>query len=202
MKYYFYKPGDYRFIDVNGDREISYEDQVYCGSALPSLSGGVVSEFQWKNIDVNLSMSFQLGRHLMNVVRVRSLGGFGASEYPTIVLDLREISFWGKPEDKADFPKWQYDWDTYLWGGFHVHQVEQVNWLKLKTLSIGYTLPKGWMQRCGLGELRFFVSGENVLTWANYSGLDPEVVDIRTGIDEGFAYPMARKWTLGLTLKF
>ena len=58
------------------------------------------------------------------------------------------------------------------------------------------------MRWCGLGELRLFASGENLFTWTNYSGLDPEVVDIRTGIDEGLAYPMARKWTLGLTLKF
>ena len=80
--------------------------------------------------------------------------------------------------------------------------MELVNWLKLKTLTIGYTLPESWMKRCGLGELRLFASGENLFTWTNYSGLDPEVVDIRTGIDEGLAYPMARKWTLGLTLKF
>lgn len=199
----FYKPGDYRFIDVNGDRKIGYDDQVYCGSALPELSGGVVSEFQWKNIDVNLSMSFQLGRHMINSVRTRPLSGFAASDYPTIVMDLREVSFWEHPGGKADFPKWQYDWDTYLWGGFYsAHQVERVKWLKLKTLTIGYTLPEAWMKRCGLGELRFFVSGENLFTWTNYSGLDPEVVDIRTGIDDGLAYPMARKWTLGLTLKF
>lgn len=203
MEHAFYKPGDYCFIDVNGDRKIDYDDIVYCGSALPELSGGVVSEFQWKNIDVNLSMSFQLNRCMMNFVRTRPLSGFGVSEYPAIVMDLRKISFWEQPGDETDFPKWQYDWDTYLWGGIYsAHQVERVNWLKLKTLSIGYTLPKAWMQRCGLGELRFFVSGENLFTWTNYSGLDPEVVDIRTGIDDGFAYPMARKWTLGLTLKF
>ena len=200
---YFYKPGDYRFIDVNGDRKIGYDDQVYCGSALPELSGGLVSEFQWKNIDVNLSMSFQLARHMINVVRTRPLSGIASSLYPTIVMDLRKISFWEKPGDEADFPKWQYDFDTYLWGGVYTsHQVEKVNWLKLKTLSIGYTLPKNWIKRCGLGELRFFVSSENLLTWTNYSGLDPEVVDIRKGIDDGLAYPMARKWTLGLTLKF
>lgn len=203
MERAFYKPGDYRFIDVNGDRKIGYDDQIYCGSALPELSGGVVSEFQWKNIDVNLSMSFQLARHMMNVVRLRPLSGFGASEYHAIVMDLRKVSFWEHPGDETDFPKWQYDWETYLWGGFYsAHQVERVKWLKLKTLSIGYTLPKDWVQRCGLGELRLFVSGENLFTWTNYSGLDPEVVDIRTGIDDGLAYPMARKWTLGLTLKF
>lgn len=196
--YVFYKPGDYNFVDMNGDRQISYDDYIYSGSALPELSGGMISEFQWKNVDVNLSMSFQLGRHMVNAVQTRSLSG---SNYPTFMMDLRNISFWKQPGDKADFPKWQSDLRAYLWG-YTSSQIERVNWLKLKTLSIGYTLPNDWIRRCGLGELRFFVSGENLLTWTNYSGLDPEVVDIRTGIDDGLAYPMARKWTLGLTLKF
>ena len=197
---YFYKPGDYYFIDANGDRKINGSDQVYCGSALPELSGGLVSEFRWKSIDVNLSMSFQLARHMVNSVRTRPLSSY-ENLYKAIVMDLRNISFWENPMDEADFPKCQYDWITYLWM-YNSTQVEQVNWLKLKTLSIGYTLPKRWLERCRLGELRCFVSGENLLTWTNYSGLDPEVVDIRTGIDHGLAYPMARKWTLGLTLKF
>ena len=200
-EYYFYKPGDYRFIDVNGDRKIASDDQIYCGSALPELSGGIISEFRWKNFDVNLSMSFQLARHMINAGLTRSLSD--AVNYPTVTIDLRKVSFWKRPGDEADFPKWQYNAGTYLWDGYKSsHQLERVNWLKLKTLSIGYTLPKSWIQRCGLGELRFFVSGENLFTWTNYSGLDPEVVDIRTGIDGGMAYPMARKWTLGLTLKF
>ena len=203
INYFFYKPGDYLFVDVNGDRQINIlNDRVYCGSALPELSGGIVSEFQWKNIDVNLSMSFQLARHMLNNFRIRPLSGLGFTSYPALVIDLREIAFWEQPGDEADFPKLQDDKSTFLWYGLCSHLVERVNWLKLKTLSIGYTLPKSWMRKSGLGELRLFVSGENLLTWTNYSGLDPETVDIRNGLDEGFAYPMARKWTLGLTLKF
>ena len=205
MVVYFYKPGDYCFVDVNGDRSIDSDDRVYCGSALPELSGGMVSELQWKNIDVNLSMTFQLTRHMMNIVRTRPLSRVGSSEYSTVVMDLREISFWEHPGDRADFPKWQYDQNSYLWDAYNIFvadRIEKVNWLKLKTLSVGYTLPRTWIKRTGLSELRFFVSGENLFTWTSYSGLDPETVDIRTGIDHGFVYPMARKWTLGLTLKF
>ena len=51
-------------------------------------------------------------------------------------------------------------------------------------------------------ELRVFASGENLFTWDNYSGLDPETVNITSGNDAGRNYPLARKWTLGLTLKF
>ena len=58
------------------------------------------------------------------------------------------------------------------------------------------------MQKCGLDELRIFASGENLYTFTNYSGIEPEIVDIRNGKDVGSSYPLARKLTLGLTLKF
>ena len=114
----FYKPGDYKFVDVDGNRKITaFDDEVYCGSALPKVSGGIVNEFQWKNFDVNILLSFQLGRHMLNMTQTRCLSNFVASEYPAIVMNLNKVSFWEKPGDNPDFPKWQYDWDTYLWGG-------------------------------------------------------------------------------------
>lgn len=66
-----------------------------------------------------------------------------------------------------------------------------------------------WTRRWFIEQLRFFVSGENLLTWTNYVGMDPETVDITTGIDgvltgtgiQG-SYPLARKFTIGVTLKF
>ena len=195
----FYKPGDYAFVDVNGDRTItSWDDAVYCGSALPELSGGIVSEFRWKNLDVNLLLSFQLGRHMVNGVVIAP---FNDPQRQAIVMNLNETTFWEQPGDDADFPKLQKDQFVYNWGANSRH-VEKVNWLKFKTITFGYMLPERWMHKCGMDELRFFVSGENLLTWTNYSGLDPEVVDIRTGSDDGSVYPLARKWTLGLTLKF
>ena len=54
----------------------------------------------------------------------------------------------------------------------------------------------------GMAELRLFVSGENLLTWTNYSGLDPETIDLTSGGDQNRNYPLARKYTLGITLKF
>ena len=80
--------------------------------------------------------------------------------------------------------------------------VEKVNWLKLKTVTLGYDLPRFLIRNWKIEQLRLFVSGENLLTFSNYSGIDPEIVDIRTGIDSGRNYPLARKFTIGLTLKF
>ena len=68
-----------------------------------------------------------------------------------------------------------------------------VCWIYIASVFIG---------TCKLEQVRFFVSGENLLSWHNYSGLDPEIVDVRTGFDKGTNYPLARKFTLGLTVKF
>ena len=197
MKYEFMKPGDYNFVDVNGDSYIDYNDQVYVGSALPQISGGLITEFQWKNIDLNMSCAYSLGRHIINATIKRTFMGY---TYLPFVFDIRNTDFWSSPEENADYPMWQsvrmnMDADTDM-------DVEKVNYLKLKTLTVGYTLPRAWSKKVGMSECRFFVSGENLLTWTNYSGLDPETVDITTGRDSQDTYPLARKYTIGLTLKF
>ena len=200
----FYKPGDYKFLDVNGDGVISLDDVVYQGSALPLVSGGVVSEFRWKNFDLNLSMSFQIGRHIINCSNMNSLKSSFPSEYMhPLLLDLKDITFWQQPgDDNADYSRLQMDQNTYMYEFAIDRNVEKVNWLKMKTLSLGYSLPKSLISSWKIEQVRFFASAENLFTWTNYSGLDPETVDIRTGLDEGKNYPLARKFTLGLTVKF
>lgn len=78
--------------------------------------------------------------------------------------------------------------------------LEKMHTAKLKQLTLGYTLPQRIARKVGLSGLRVFVTGENLFTLSNYSGLDPEVVSVYTGIDNGAAYPLSRKWTIGLTI--
>lgn len=199
----YYKPGDYKFVDVNGDGKISFDlDKVYAGSALPVVSGGVVNEFRWKNIDLNFSMSFQLGRHMINMAKVSSLATSEKNMTHPILMDLNKVTFWQQPGDDTDYPALQYDDGVGLWNVALKRNVEKVNWLKLKTLTVGYSLPQKWIKTCGIEQVRLFVSGENLWTFTNYSGVDPEIVSINSGIDSGEGYPLPRKFTLGLTVKF
>ena len=198
----FFKPGDYMLMDVDGDGCVSYGDRVTVGSALPVIQGGLVSEFQWKSVDVNLSITYQLERHMANMLLPRSLAlnDQGRIDHP-IFTDLREVSLWQQPGDnEADYPKNQNY--NFLYANVMSAYVEKVNWLKLKTLSIGYSLPERWTRHVGMKQLRVFVSGENLLTFSNYSGIDPETVVINYGVDDGKNYPLARRYTVGLTIKF
>lgn len=194
----FYIPGDYKYVDITGDGEIGTEDQLYQGSALPLVSGGIVSEIRWKNFDMNFLFSYQLGRHMVNMAPIQSLGHTPGNE--AVTLDLRKTTFWEKSGDISDFPMFQYN-SRYTFTAVD-RSVEKVNWLKLKTLVLGYSLPSALLKKVGMKQVRLFVSGENLFTWDNYSGLDPETVNITTGIDETTPYPLARRFTVGLTLKF
>ena len=201
----FYQPGDYKFIDTNGDGKIFFDDMVYMGSALPTISGGIVSEFRWKNFDLNLSMSYQIGRHMVNTTCKNSLAtNDNTNLLHPLLLNLNKITFWKNPGDNhADYARLQIDNNTMIYSGMVIdREVEKVNLLKLKTLTIGYNLPDVVIRKLKLGQVRLFVSGENLLTFSNYSGIDPETVDISTGMDYGKNYPLARKYTLGLTVKF
>ena len=150
-----------------------------------------------------MSVTFQIGRHIVNNQSSSSL----KTSYPDnilhpFLLNMNKRHFWQQPGDSgAEYAQWQTDQDVGNYG-ITDRDVEKVNWLKLKTLSIGYTLPRVVLKSCKLEQVRFFVSGENLLSWHNYSGLDPEIVDVRTGMDQGDNYPLARKFTLGLTIKF
>lgn len=196
----FFRPGDYKMIDVNGDGIISNQDVVNLGSALPIIQGGIVNELQWKGFDLNMLWTYQLGRHILNPTTIRALNP--DNEYETLVFDLPGTSFWETAGDNSDFFPIGNTLQEYQYMTAIDRYVQKVNWIKLKTLSIGYTLPKTITRPWGINELRFFVTGENLWTITNYKGIDPETVDLRSGVDSGVSYPLARKLTLGLTLKF
>lgn len=205
----FYVPGDYNIVDVNNDGKIDWNDQVPLKSALPVVTGGLVNEFQWKNFDLNFSMHYSLGRHIVNQLPVYALMSTTdpTSEYYAhpVLMDLGATTFWEKPGDNnADYPRYQLMGKYVYSVNILDHRVEKVNYLKLKTLTLGYNIPDKYTKKWGIEQLRVFASGENLWTWTNYSGIDPETVsiDITGGIDIGENYPLARKFTLGLTIKF
>ena len=181
--------GNYKFLDSNGDNNADF---YYGGSTLPLVHGGWVNEVKWKNLDLNLLFNYVLGRKMINARIENSF-----SRYTTKLFDYRDLRVWTEPGCEANMPAWgnfiQASLDT---------NIEKVNYLTLKQLTIGYNLPEFLARKAGFSGVRFFVTAENLFYRSNYSGENPEVIDVYGGYDSGGEYPLPRKWTLGLTLNF
>ena len=199
---HFYTLGMRKPVDLNGDGEITEDDLYYVGSALPTLYGGFASEVKWKNFDLNFLFSFVLGRKMVNAFSWQTLESPEGGTNPQFAnVDMSD--FWQKPGDQTKYPAIGiYPQGALQYLGAFDSNVENVNYLKLKQLTLGYNVPSKYTKKLYLENVRLFVTGENLLTWTNYSGLDPEVVNVRTGVDLGTVYPLARKWTIGLTVNF
>jgi TonB-linked SusC/RagA family outer membrane protein len=198
----FYKPGDISFVDLNNDGLINEQDQEYLGSALPELYGGINSQLRWKNFELNVLFSYQVGRNIINAVPIRAIttDDLGNLAHP-LLADVSQFRFWTRPGDAADYPMVQYDGGS---GNYDINvdrYVERVNWIKLKTVSARYFLPHLLTRKAGLKTIEVFGAVENLFTVSNYSGLDPEIVSITSGIDNGMNYPLARRFTLGVNFK-
>ncbi len=201
----FYRPGDRVIRDVDGNGKIDNKDRVYCGSPLPAVQGGILSTLNWNNFDLNVLFNYVIDRHILNAGRGASIGTQLALNPEAIARpvfgDLSDISFWQQPGDRADLPANRLETGLYNFSTFLSSNVERANYIKLKTITLGYTLPERLKAKTGFGA-RVFVSGENLFTITNYSGGDPESVDTVTGIDYYNNYPLSRRLTIGLTLNF
>ena len=189
--------------DLNGDGTIGEDDMYFAGSPLPLAYGGIASEIKWKGFDLNILFNYSLGRKIINMFKYGSLN-FNSMNLNAIFEDYRNVSFWQKPGDNPDYPvvsavnsyhQGQFD-------GWVDSNIEKVNFIRLKQLTLGYNLPSAWAKRIYLQGVRVFFTGENLFLLTNYSGLDPENVDVMNGIDRMQNFPSARKLTLGLTVKF
>lgn len=203
----FYRPGDRLIIDVDGNGSIaadgSADDRVYAGSPLPLANGGITSSLSWKGFDLNVLFHYVIGRHILNAAKGASVGtalGMTVEDITKPVFEnLNNVSFWRQPGDKANYPANRLEAGLNNFATNIDANVENVNYLKLKILSLSYTLPGNVTKKLGFG-VRLYVSGENLFTITNYSGSDPESVDISTGIDNAGNYPLMKKVTFGLTL--
>lgn len=188
--------------DMNMDGSIDGDDMYYAGSALPVAYGGIANEIKWKGFDLNLMLTYSLGRKIIDMYMVPSLA-FNKNFMP-IFTDYRDKTIWQKPGDVTDKPTLEAGSSYYTgqYSGLVDTRIERVNYMRVKQLTIGYNIPKSIVNKIHLDGIRVFFTGENLLLWTNYSGVDPEVVNPASGIDNGMNYPLSRKLTLGLTVKF
>ena len=187
------RPGDTRFVDVNGDGVITSDDRTKIGKGTPDWNFGLNFNADWRGFDFNMFLQGVAGADIFDATYRTDVT---AGNYPTYMLNR-----WTGEGTSNKYPilragdntNWQVS-DLYIVDG---------SYLRLKNISLGYTLPRNLTRQISIERLRFFVMAENLVTWTKYWGFDPEISSggKSLGIDKG-VYPQARIWTVGLNLTF
>ena len=196
-------PGTRRILDLNGDGKIDEDDQYFAVSALPKVHGGIFCDLRWKDFDLNLAFNYSLGRHIIRVYDDRSLRPSDEPNMP-LLLDIKKVHAWESVQTKnPSYPRLQsYQNNSWQNDGLYDCDIENVNLLRLKQVTVGYNLNKRLAEKAGLTSARIYVTAENLFLLTNYKGLDPEIVSIYDGIDDLGSYPLPRKITVGLSINF
>lgn len=189
------RPGARKVVDLNGDGAITTSDLYYAGDMAPRLTFGIKAGLEWKGIDV---AAFFQGVGKQTILR----GGYLAAPWTTNYV-LQNKTFMGKmwsPENpdaeytiasrNQNFNKWNYnDKDV---------QVQNNQYIRLKSLVIGYTIPKKWTTKAGISNLRVYFSGDDLWEWTKVKdGYDPEY-----GENSNNTFPFSRLLTFGVDVTF
>lgn len=186
--------GDMMYADINGDNVIDSDDRIYCGSGSPDVEFGLNLSFSYKNIDLSTNWYASVGNKAINVAEViayqneRSVG---------------LLSSWSYANTDSETPAFRDGSSNYI--GYSDIWIEDASYIRMKTISIGYTINnKIWKSLSSGTSFRFYISGQNLLTFTKYSGMDPDIGGnglTTRGIDSA-SYPSPQTYLIGLDVKF
>ena len=204
-------PGDLKFIDYDGDGDIDNLDQQYCGSPFPKLSMGLTMGVEYKGIDLNLFFDGNFGNKIYNGMRFYSSYMDGGMQN----LSKEMLNAWTETNTNTDIPRYVTGTDLNNTGWAITDRwLENGSYFRLKTLELGYTLPKAWTSKAMLQSVRIYTAMDNLFTITGYKGYTPDLGvnngdgatgqsdNVMTrGCDDG-RYPTARSFTFGLQVNF
>ncbi len=190
--------GDIRFVDTNGDGTIDEADKVFCGSGIPKVEANINLSMSYKGFDLSAVLSSAWGFKIYNGNKYFYEGMNSGSNF------LRSsLNAWTPENRNTSIPRAIYqdpngnmrESDRFL---------EKGDFVRLRQLQIGYTMPEKLLAKVYIERVRFYVSGENLFTITGYDGIDPEFSRanvLNTGIDK-LIYPFTRSYTVGVQLTF
>lgn len=208
--------GDYIYQDVNEDGVIDEKDRIYLGNPEPKFTFGFNNTISWKDFDMNIFFTGSVGNKVFNYlgqqqsnpcdrwVMLKSVRDFAKVEMMDPegekTLDNMYVSNPGSATYRID--QTSSNNNNRMSNKF----VEDGSYVRLKNISLGYTLPVKLTKRWGIENLRFYVNIQNLFTITNYKGYDPEVGSYNQGVllrgIDYARYPSQRIYTFGLNLNF
>lgn len=195
------KPGDIRYVDINDDGVINSLDRTFAGSPWPTLQAGAQFNASYKGFSFNVQLVGVFGFKILNGVR-QVLDGYQNTNF------RKGINPWAPDNTNTGDPRIGIAINDP--GLAENGLIESSRWLedgsyvRIRNVEIGYALPRSMMETVNISSARLYISGQNLLTFTGYSGLDPDVVGngiLERGYDVG-NWPSSRIISLGIQCEF
>jgi TonB-dependent starch-binding outer membrane protein SusC len=192
------KLGDLKYIDTDDNGQITSNDRQIVGNPWPDVQLSLLFNASWRNFDMSMNWYGQFGNDVYDVAFWQ--GRYFADNSNYYKFRKGEEPYQVNPN--SSFPRIIYndtrntqDNDTYL---------EKGTYLRLKNFQLGYTFPKKTLQKIGVEALRLYVSGNNLITFTAYRGLDPDFIntDVWNRGTDSFSFPNTRSFMTGLDITF
>ncbi len=212
--------GDYIYKDRNDDGKIDKDDMTFIGNPEPKFTYGIGNTFTYKNWDLTIFLSGSYGNDVVNYARrylenpMRNTSNLfekairyahtdlidsnGPNDYRNVQIVSGDPHMPRLPQSTATS---NYDF------AFSDRYVEDGSYLRIQNISLGYTLPRKWVNKAGIQNLKIYANLQNIYTFTKYDGYDPEVGSSYSngnwlsGIDNG-RYPSPRIYTFGINFTF
>jgi hypothetical protein len=195
--------GDIRYEDVNGDGRITADDRVLIGrSTRPEMMFSITTDVAWNGFDLSIQLQggalcdkFLQGTWNNNATDATPLTKPWYGNWDNAPLYLVEDS-WRPDNTNAEYPRLSTV-ATSNNANFSDYWKRDGSYLRIKNVTLGYTVPKKWVNKAKLSNLRFYVSGINLLTFTEFKYLDPEAGNVIQGY-----YPQQRTFSFGVDISF
>lgn len=198
------QPGDYKYMDVNGDGEITDEDRTVIGNGYPKVSYGLNLNASWKNIDFSMNLYGVTGMDILSYASARLTTIHNSSDgYQNLLTDYVRNA-WSSTNTGSKYPritKTDYNYNIRVSDAF----IRKGDYLKISNVQIGYTFPNQILKKIRLENARVYVNVDNLYTFSSYKRYgDPEVGSsnvLLSGFDAGrYPFPMSVSFGLNLSL--
>ncbi|MDO4162906.1 MAG: TonB-dependent receptor [Bacteroides sp.] len=194
------QPGMPKYKDLNGDGIINSNDRTMIGRGTPIHTGGFTNNFEYKNFDLSIFFQWSYGNDILNANRLFFESGFNKKK------ELNQFATyanrWTAENPTSDIPAATNSASNLV---ISSRVVEDGSFLRLKTVTLGYTLPQKFLNKYKIEKARIYVAASNIWTWSDYSGYDPEVSIRDSALTPGLdfsSYPRAFTMNFGLNLSF
>lgn len=194
------QPGMPKYKDLNGDGIIDTNDRTMIGRGLPIHTGGFTNNFEYKGFDLNVFFQWSYGNDVLNANRLFFESGFQKKRELNQFASYADR--WTPENPNSNIPAVTNSSSNLV---ISSRVVEDASFLRLKAVTLGYTVPKNFLKRFKIDNARLYVAAQNLWTITGYTGYDPEVSVRDGGLTPGLdfsSYPRALSVSFGINLGF